>query len=173
MATGSVTQTQSKLNSTIAPTGQTKQVPWTQHTLRQLKLVIPGAALTYYLGTLNDFWLVLQGTGGQWGQLAGYGSFALGALTVSLFLYVLYMPWISGEEPNYQSWRESGVLSSVIPVLTGSIVFGWLLSVSTLSLWSPVGYVKGTVGVSAFYILTFGLLGLVPTPKVSQKQRRS
>jgi len=45
-----------------------RHVPWTEHTLRQLKLVLPGAAITYYLGTLNDFWGILQGTGGAWAR---------------------------------------------------------------------------------------------------------
>lgn len=111
-----------------------RHVPWTEHTLRQLKLVIPGAAITYYLGTLDDFWKILQGFGGSWAQsvffllfstttlfsyisfssfchsffiipslhsrLAGLGASGLGFITVTLFLYVLLMPWITGEEPN-------------------------------------------------------------------------
>jgi hypothetical protein len=74
-------------------------------------------------------------------------------------------------------------------MLTISIVVGWLLSVSTLGQWSHLGYVKGSVGgmcyplniflicvtdpflVSAFYALTFGLLGLIPVPKTSRKLR--
>ncbi|KAF9557437.1 hypothetical protein CPC08DRAFT_640262 [Agrocybe pediades] len=149
-----------------------RHVPWTEHMLRQLKLVLPGALITYYLGTLNDFWNILQGTGGAWARYALVSSsVGLGIVTVSLFLYVLLMPWLTGEEPNYQTWRESGILSSVIPVLTGSIVVGWLLAVSTLGLWSPLGYIKGTIGVSAFYALTFGLLGLIPVPRVRQKTK--
>ncbi|KAH9481733.1 hypothetical protein JR316_0006260 [Psilocybe cubensis] len=147
-----------------------RHVPWTEHTLRQLKLVLPGAAITYYLGTLNDFWGIIEGNGGFWARLAGFGASGLGFLTVTLFLYVLLTPWLTGEEPDYQTWRESGILSSVIPVLTGSIVVGWLLAVSTLGQWSPMGYVKGTIGVSAFYALTFGLLGLIPVPKASRKR---
>jgi len=49
-------------------TSRTKEVPWTQHTVRQLKLVLPGVAITYYLGTLDDFWKILLGTGGWWAQ---------------------------------------------------------------------------------------------------------
>lgn len=70
-------------------------------------------------------------------RLAGLGALGLGVITVTLFLYVLLMPWITGEEPNvchilddllstqpltlfiflqYQTWRDSGILSSVIPV---------------------------------------------------------
>jgi hypothetical protein len=46
-----------------------RHVPWTEHTLRQLKLVLPGAAITYYLGTLNNFYSILHGTGGSWARL--------------------------------------------------------------------------------------------------------
>ena len=33
-----------------------------------------------------------------------------------------------------------------LQVLTGSIVMGWLLAVTTLGQWSSLGYVKGTIG---------------------------
>ncbi|KIM39878.1 hypothetical protein M413DRAFT_74122 [Hebeloma cylindrosporum] len=148
-----------------------RHVPWMQHTLRQLKLVLPGTFITYYLGTLHNFWTILQGAGGSWALIAGLGASGLGFTTIVLFLYVLLMPWITGEEPNYQTWRESGTLASVIPVLTGSIVMGWLLAVTTLGQWSSLGYVRGTIGVSAFYALTFGLLGLIPVPRASRKRK--
>ncbi|KAF9048734.1 hypothetical protein BJ165DRAFT_1526153 [Panaeolus papilionaceus] len=148
-----------------------KPVPWTTHTIRQLKLVLPGWAITYYLGTLNNFWDILQGNGGSWAQTAALASSGLGITTVGLFIYVLLIPWLTGEEPNYQTWRDSGVLSSVIPILTGSIVFGWLLSVSTMGQFSNLGYIKGTIGVSAFYALTFGILGLIPVPRVTRKTK--
>ncbi|KAF8149967.1 hypothetical protein B0H34DRAFT_666562 [Crassisporium funariophilum] len=147
-----------------------RHVPWTTHTLRQLKLVLPGAALTYYLGTVHDFLSILHGGGGSWAQTGAFTASGLGIMTIALFIYVLLMPWISGEEPNYQSWRDSGILSSVIPALTGSIVIGWLLAVSTLGQWSSLGYVKGTIGVSAFYALTFGLLGLIPVPRIGSRK---
>lgn len=75
-----------------------------------------------------------------------------------------------------------------LQVLTSSIVMGWLLAVTTLGQWSSLGYVKGTIGgayaatsmlllkadcylVSAFYALTFGLLGLIPVPRASRKRK--
>jgi len=85
---------------------------------------------------------------------------------VVLFLYVLLVPWIRGIEPNYLSWRESGVLSSVIPVLTASIVMGWSLLSVTLARWSSLGYLEGVIGASGLYALVFGLMGLIPAPKV-------
>ncbi|KJA26274.1 hypothetical protein HYPSUDRAFT_36552 [Hypholoma sublateritium FD-334 SS-4] len=165
VASGSKTASKSKHVADAAAAQAIRHVPWTEHTLRQLKLVLPGAAITYYLGTLNDFYNILGGDGGAWARLAGLGASGLGFTTVTLFLYVLLMPWVTGEEPNYQTWRESGILSSVIPALTGSIVVGWLLAVSTLGQWSSLGYVRSTIGVSAFYALTFGLLGLIPVPR--------
>ncbi|PPQ95249.1 hypothetical protein CVT26_014940 [Gymnopilus dilepis] len=176
------------------PTVKVRRVPWATHALRQLKLVLPGALITYYLGTFHDFWSILQGTSGgalarcvgsmfyavisrinfsfvRCDRFSGWAASGLALLTIGLFLYMLFLPWITGEEPNYQAWRESGLLSSIIPLLTGSIVIGWLLAVSTLGQWSPIGYVKGTIGVSAFYALTFGLLGLIPVPRITSRSK--
>lgn len=165
-----LTQTEARVYMTPPPP---KRVPWSQHTLRQLKLVLPGAAITYYLGTFHEFLWIFNGAGGSLGRTAALGAAILGFTTIVLFIYVLMMPLITGEEPNYQSWRESGVLSSVIPLLTASIVFGWLLTVITLGQWSSLGYVKGVIGVSAVYALTFGLLGLVPVPKPAGVKRKA
>ncbi|KAF9468097.1 hypothetical protein BDZ94DRAFT_1247174 [Collybia nuda] len=145
------------------------KIPTTQHTLRQLKLVVPGGAITYYLKTLHEFWRIAQGEGGSWGRTIAFVALGHGLTTIALFIYVLLTPWIKGVEPNYRSWRESGILSSVIPVMTATIVIGWLLLVLTLGHWSSLGYVKGVIGVCAVYALTFGLLGLVPVPKVKRK----
>ncbi|RDB25812.1 hypothetical protein Hypma_006550 [Hypsizygus marmoreus] len=119
-----------------------------QHTLRQLKLVVPGGAITYYLGTLQEFWRITQGAEGSWARTAALGALGHGLVTIALFIYILLTPWIKGVEPNYRSWRESGVLSSVIPILTMSIVVGALLLVFTLGQWSSLGYVQGIIGAS-------------------------
>lgn len=60
-----LTQTEARVYMTPPPP---KRVPWSQHTLRQLKLVLPGAAITYYLGTFHEFLLIFNG-GGSWGRL--------------------------------------------------------------------------------------------------------
>jgi len=148
----------------------TRHLPWTRHALKQLKLVLPGAALTCYLGTIHTFLGMLNGSAGSWAKTGAIAASGLGLITISLFSYVLFLPWITGEEPNYKTWRDSGILSSVIPALTSSIVIGWLLAVSTLGQWSSLGYVKGVIGVSAFYALTFGLLGLVPARRVYSRR---
>ncbi|KAJ6576401.1 hypothetical protein DFH09DRAFT_1149224 [Mycena vulgaris] len=122
---------------------------WTSHALRQLQLVVPGGAITYYLDTI----------------------LSLGALTVALFVYILLTPWIHSVAPDFRSWRESGLLSSVIPILTFSIVTGWLGMTATLGHWTSLGYIKAVVGTSALYALTFGLLGLIPAPRIRSSQR--
>ncbi|KAF8808717.1 hypothetical protein BYT27DRAFT_7096144 [Phlegmacium glaucopus] len=146
-------------------------VPWTRHALKQLKLVLPGAALTYYLGTIHTFLSVLHGSAGSWARTGAIVAAGLGLITITLFSYVLLLPWFTGEKPNYKTWRDSGILSSVIPALTSSIVIGWLVAVSTLGQWSSLGYVNGIIGVSAFYALTFGLLGLVPTRRIASSKK--
>ena len=168
-----------------------QSISLSRHTLRQLKFVIPGGAITYYLGTHEVFWKMINGMGREgWGRCVKYTGFirvalicrstmtemfriaavmslVLGLVIVALFLYVLLVPWIRGIEPNvspknpshkrfhrhnspncvqYLSWRESGVLSSVIPVLTASIVMGWSLLSVTLGLWSSLGYFEGIIG---------------------------
>ncbi|KAH7930142.1 hypothetical protein BV22DRAFT_1028642 [Leucogyrophana mollusca] len=137
------------------------------HTLRQLKFVVPGAAITYYFNTHRVFLSLLwnQGSDG-WARALALSSLGLGSLVISLFLYVLLVPWIYGIEPDYRSWRESGVLSSVIPVLTTSILTGWSVLSLTLGRWSSLGYLEGTIGASGLYALAFGLMGLLPAPKV-------
>ncbi|KAJ7284975.1 hypothetical protein C8J57DRAFT_1170171 [Mycena rebaudengoi] len=137
------------------------------HVLRQLQLVVPGGGITYWLGTVEQLRVVLDGGGvldGSWGPTAALGSLALGVLTILLFVYILITPLIQGSTPDFRSWKESGLLSSVIPIMTFSIVAGWLGMVMTLGQWSSLGYPKAVVGTSAIYALTFGLLGLIPAP---------
>ncbi|PFH52979.1 hypothetical protein AMATHDRAFT_138797 [Amanita thiersii Skay4041] len=139
---------------------------WSTHTFRQLKLVIPGVLATYYLGTLHHFWVVYQGHQGSWPQLSALILLANGCITIGLFIYVMLVPLIKGVEPDYRSWRQSGVLSRVIPVLTTSIVSGWLLLVFTLGQWTRLGFGRGLLGACGVYATMFGLLGLLPAPKL-------
>ncbi|KAL0955008.1 hypothetical protein HGRIS_003932 [Hohenbuehelia grisea] len=135
------------------------------HIFRQLKFIIPGATVTYFLGTLHEFWRVTEQAHG-WARTTAFTALGLGFTTISLFIYILLLPLLKGIEPDYRSWRESGVLSKVIPVLTSSIVVGWLLLVEMLGHWTHLGYFKGLIGASCLYALVFGLLGLIPAPKV-------
>lgn len=145
------------------------QLPAIHHIISQLKFVVPGGAITWYLDTIQEFQRVYDGVGGVWGRNAAFGTLTLGLITIVLFIYVLLTPWLKGAEPNYESWRQSGTLSSVIPIMTSTIVVGFLLLIVTLGRWSHLGYIQGFVGATALYTLTFGLLGLIPAPKIKRK----
>jgi succinate dehydrogenase/fumarate reductase cytochrome b subunit len=138
-----------------------------RHTLRQLKFIIPGATITFLLNTHRILFGLLStpnASPGNWSRIVALIASCLGGLVVLLFLYVLLVHWFRGVEPNYRSWRQSGVLSRVIPTLTAAIVAGWSLLSITLGKWSSLGYLKGTIGASGLYALVFGLIGLVPAP---------
>jgi hypothetical protein len=52
------------MSSTIS-----RSISLSRHTLRQLKFVIPGGAITYYLGTHEVFWRMVNGIGWDgWGR---------------------------------------------------------------------------------------------------------
>ncbi|KAI0349289.1 hypothetical protein OH77DRAFT_1499628 [Trametes cingulata] len=146
-------------------------VHFSRHTLKQLKFVLPGGLLTYYFDSHNIFLDLLRGSrgGNDWSRFAARLSVLSAVVTISLFLYVLVLPLLQGEQPNYRHWRQSGVLSTVIPVMTASIVAGWSLLVFTLGRWSELGYIEGTLAASGLYALAFGLLGLIPAPKVHRQ----
>ncbi|KAJ6513280.1 hypothetical protein C8R45DRAFT_963095 [Mycena sanguinolenta] len=143
---------------------------WSSHILRQLQLVVPGGAITLYLDTISHL-TAASADLDSWGRTATLGSLFLGVLTVALFIYILLTPWIHNVTPDFRSWRESGVLSSVIPILTFSIVTGWLTMTVTLGQWTSLGYPRAIVGTSAIYALTFGLLGLIPAPRIRAARR--
>jgi len=143
-----------------------------RHTLRQLKFIVPGGLICLYLGIHEEFWQIVgsvERSPAGWGRTAAISSLGLGITTIALFMYVLLTPWIQGVEPNYQSWRDSGLLSAVIPALTASIVVGWSLLAITLGHYSGLGYLKGIAGAGAVYALTFGLMGLIPAPRVRRR----
>ncbi|KAI0346267.1 hypothetical protein BDW22DRAFT_1425769 [Trametopsis cervina] len=141
-----------------------------RHTLRQLKFIGPGAIATFWLNTHQALRDVLLGeTSYSWARTSAFFTLLLGVVTVTLFLYILLIPLIQGIQPDFRHWRQSGVLSSVIPILTGSIVMGWTTLVLTLGRWTELGYIKGTIGASGLYALVFGLMGLIPVPNSYQR----
>ncbi|KAH9945223.1 uncharacterized protein BXZ73DRAFT_96214 [Epithele typhae] len=146
-------------------------VSFSRHTLKQLKFVLPGGLLTYYFDSPHILLHMLEAEGGStgWARFSARMSLFSAAVTVSLFLYVLVLPLLQGEQPNYRHWRQSGVLSTVIPIMTTSIVAGWSLLVYTLGKWSSLGYLEGVIAASGLYALAFGLLGLIPAPKVHRQ----
>ncbi|EIW57706.1 uncharacterized protein TRAVEDRAFT_150319 [Trametes versicolor FP-101664 SS1] len=146
-------------------------VRFSRHTLKQLKFVLPGGLTTYYFDSHNVFLRILAGDGAVqgWGRSAARLSILSATVTISLFLYVLVLPLLQGEQPNYRHWRQSGVLSTVIPIMTASIVAGWTLLAYTFGRWSSLGYLEGVIASSGLYALVFGLLGLIPAPKVHRQ----
>lgn len=94
-----------------------------KHTVRQLKFIIPGAAITYAFNTHRVFLELLtrQGVKGQWGRWAtidkflnkylrlirlfAFTSIGFEGLVIILFLYVLLVPWIHGLEPDVSSFQ--------------------------------------------------------------------
>ncbi|KIJ14329.1 hypothetical protein PAXINDRAFT_135380 [Paxillus involutus ATCC 200175] len=138
-----------------------------RHTQSQLKFILPGIAVTYLFNTHRVFLSLLTSPNpDDWSRSAALLALCLGALVVLLFLYVLLLPWLQGVEPDYRSWRKSGVLSWVIPTLTAAILAGWSLLSITLGKWTNLGYLEGTIGASGLYALIFGLMGLLPAPKI-------
>ncbi|KZS88136.1 hypothetical protein SISNIDRAFT_460208 [Sistotremastrum niveocremeum HHB9708] len=132
------------------------------HTVKQLKFVLPGSVTVWLFRPLTHIWLLLDEDG--WTRLSAGLSLATGVLTLILFVYLMLLPWFRGYQPNYRQWRDSGELSLVVPVLTGSIVFGYFLLVFTLSQFSELGITKSLVASTGLYILSFGLVGLFPVP---------
>ncbi|KAF8501710.1 hypothetical protein F5888DRAFT_1262808 [Russula emetica] len=85
------------------------------HLSRQLRFVLPGAAITYWFNTPSLLARIWADAAPLARPLVGLSLFS-GLLTIALFLYILLIPLIKGIPPNYRSWRKSGELSSVIPV---------------------------------------------------------
>ncbi|KAI0250266.1 hypothetical protein BJV78DRAFT_1128255 [Lactifluus subvellereus] len=135
------------------------------HLARQLRFVLPGAAITYWLHTPSILARIWADAAPLARPLVGVSALS-GSLTVALFLYILLIPVIKGIPPNYRSWRESGELSSVIPILTGSIISGWASLCGVLGRYSSLGYIVGIIGGSGLYALAFGIMGLLPAPRV-------
>ncbi|EAU85419.2 hypothetical protein CC1G_07113 [Coprinopsis cinerea okayama7 len=157
----------------MAGHGPHASTPWTTNAIKQLKLVIPGGVITWYIGVWEEFWRTVSGYNGSLARTGALTAGGLGLATIALFIYILFIPITTGEEPDYRAWRQSPVLSSVIPTLTTTIVLGWLVALIVFGQWSSLGYIKGFIGVSAAYALTFGLLGLLPAPKAKPKTRQA
>lgn len=139
-----------------------------RHTLRQVKFILPGGLATWYLESHREFLRIWYGevAQGTLAQTFAWITAASALTTFFLFIYVLLVPLIQGEQPNYSRWRQSGLLSNVIPILTVSIIIGWSTLSYLLARWSSLGIIEGVLGASGLYALAFGLLGLIPAPKV-------
>ncbi|KAF7312284.1 AB hydrolase-1 domain-containing protein [Mycena indigotica] len=141
-----------------------------RHVFRQLQLLIPGAALTFYLDTFAHLKETLEDTH-SWARSATIASLGLLGAVIAMFSYIIIASWtqIHGVQPDFRSWRASGVLSRVIPVLTFSIVSGWLGFTITFG-QTTMGYVRGAIAASALFATTFGCLGLIPARRIRDQR---
>ncbi|KAL7410193.1 hypothetical protein BDY24DRAFT_400408 [Mrakia frigida] len=112
------------------------------------------------------------------GARAVQGSMLLSILTVLQFLYlIVYMPYVKGVVPNYSRWQSSPPLTTIVPLLTITILGGFVLLVFGLKTISAghvgggsglVGAVGGALG---GYAAVFGAIGLIPTPRPARPAR--
>ena len=109
-----------------------KRVPWAVHAARQLKLILPGGLLTYYIGVLEEFWRTLHGLNGSLGRCVtllliglcsiltcchrtgALGAGGLGLTTVTLFIYILLIPFLTGEEPDVCGFLQDPWICAVL-----------------------------------------------------------
>lgn len=102
---------------------------------KQLKYLIIGGVLTSYFQVYSHLADALSlGVSSSSAKLALL-SVVLLVATVVLFGYVILLP-ARGQTVNYIEWRSDSRLSTSIPLLTASIILGWITLLVTLS---PVG----------------------------------
>lgn len=118
------------------------------------------------------------GTGG-WARNVLRVAVGLHGLTVLIFLYlVLFLPWFRGYIPHYPRWQQSARLRVLVPLLTASILSGWTCFVVALSQAptpatssppavhrQPMGIVSAMAAATSLFVLTLGVLGLIPAPR--------
>lgn len=87
--------------------GWTSSSSWSQHTLRQLRFILPGGTAAYWLDLGEVFRRVLLESVEGWGRTTALAGVGLGLVTVVLFLYVLIAPWMTGSEMNVRGLSGS------------------------------------------------------------------
>ncbi|KAG8983989.1 hypothetical protein FRB94_009707 [Tulasnella sp. JGI-2019a] len=133
------------------------------HALKQLKYIIGGGILAYYLDIKHELAFLLHTPG--WPSMAAQACIGLISATVLIFLYLLVvLPRFKGVQPDYQNWRTSSDLSLLVPLLTTSITSGWVLLLISLANWTRLNVLESIAGSIGSYALMFGLVGLIPVP---------
>lgn len=145
--------------------------------IRNAKYVIGGLVGGWYtdLGGVVADVLGVETVGKRsgWNRTTMMVSLTLQSITIAIFLYlVVVLPWFQGYLPNYSSWQKSRRLRILVPALTLTILAGYITLIISISKGSNLGIFKSILGASAMYSLTFGLLGLIPTPSVHGPGRR-
>ncbi|CED82126.1 hypothetical protein [Phaffia rhodozyma] len=153
--------------------------PYLPNLLRNGKYIVFGLLGVRHWGVGDSLRrALLESNAGGLGIRALQLSFLFSAVTVSLFLYlVVYLPRIKGVVPNYSRWQASSSLSTVVPLLTVSIISGFvLLIVGLTNERSGRGETGGRLvsaigGALSIYATTFGVIGLIPSPKPVRSPR--
>ncbi|KIO34721.1 hypothetical protein M407DRAFT_240538 [Tulasnella calospora MUT 4182] len=149
--------------STASSSSATDSPSLASKALNQAKYVVTGGALVYYLSIGEEFTDILHTSGLP--SIIALASLAATLVTISIFFYLLvYLPRFKGINPDYHNWRLSRDLSSVVPILTGTIVSGWSLLAISLATWSRLNVLQSLAGALGSYALMFGLMGMIPTP---------
>ncbi|KIM24421.1 hypothetical protein M408DRAFT_331789 [Serendipita vermifera MAFF 305830] len=140
-----------------------------KHTIKQLRWIALGGVLTYYTEVVHHLRALIDSRDGleaswPWSRIGGWASAALGGMTVVLFLYLLLLPKLLGRGVEYSptQYRNNDRMKVVIPVLTATIFFGWSTLVTSLYLFSPLGFILSVLASSGLYILSFGVIGVLP-----------
>ncbi|GMK55119.1 hypothetical protein CspeluHIS016_0201750 [Cutaneotrichosporon spelunceum] len=158
------------------------------------KYIAAGAAGIWWLDLVTAVENLLESPD-SWARRILVAAGSLHALTLSIFLYlVVFLPWLRGYIPNYPKWQQSRRLRVLFPVLTASILLGWSCFVFALNKTTHpaprssiherirgaldvphsdgLGLFSSMAGATAIFSLTFGLLGLIPAPRVPMRMRK-
>ncbi|BEI81674.1 hypothetical protein CcaverHIS002_0208340 [Cutaneotrichosporon cavernicola] len=158
------------------------------------KYVAAGAAGIWWLDLVTAVENLLESPD-SWARRMLVAAGGLHALTLTIFLYlVVFLPWLRGYMPNYPKWQQSRRLRVIFPVLTTSILLGWSFLVFALNKTTHpaprssiherirgaldvqhrdgLGLFSSMAGATAIFSLTFGLLGLIPSPRMSPRVRK-
>jgi len=140
------------------------------HQLKQLKFIVAGGLGTYFLSIpahVNHILFPLPSVSkhSNSARLSSALAVGLGTVTITLLLYLVLLPRVKHIQIDYNRWRASPGLATIITLLTATIVSGWSLLVYALARGSDLGFWKSLIGATSIYILSFGLIGLIPVPR--------
>ncbi|PVF95670.1 hypothetical protein CPB86DRAFT_827746 [Serendipita vermifera] len=119
-----------------------------RNTTKQYRWLVLGGGLTWYTHVLDHLPKLLERpqdtrvghpqekSTWPWSRISGWTSVSLGILTILVFLYLLVLPRFTGRRPQYSQWQSNQHLRVMIPLLTGTIFFGWTSLVLTLFWYS-------------------------------------
>jgi len=135
------------------------------HVYKQLKFIVSGGIATWATDVIPHVRRLLDQQTWNWQRISTTTAVGLGGFMVLLFFYVLILlPRVRGINPDYVNWRHSPRMKVVVPLLTLTIVSGWSTLLFSLVTWTDLGVMSSLVGSVGVYLLTFGLMGIIPSP---------